>query len=152
VAGEKKLSPKAIDTALKRSYLAKMQTYLSNLALIYCVRELSPNRYIALNRNYKPIGMATDDHLKYEADETRLFRFKRRLRLVSWERMTVAIKDGHYFFFKDSQHPRMHQNYMMHYSQRIYLLSQYRIYAADDLTPGRYDYLFHSETSRPSQI
>lgn len=33
--------------------------------LIYCLELLECGRYVALNRNYKPIGFLTDDHVNF---------------------------------------------------------------------------------------
>jgi hypothetical protein len=34
--------------------------------LPYCIQRLEDGRYVVLNRNYKPLGFQTTEHLKYE--------------------------------------------------------------------------------------
>lgn len=48
---------------------------LGRMMLVYCFIRLEDGSYIALNRDYKPIGFRTRDHLTYEDYPIR-FRFK----------------------------------------------------------------------------
>ena len=34
--------------------------------LPYCIQRLEDGRYVVLNRNYKPVGFTTSEHLNYE--------------------------------------------------------------------------------------
>lgn len=51
---------------------------LRQIILIYCLQRLADGSYIALNRNYKPIGLATREWVEYETAPGR-FKFKRAL-------------------------------------------------------------------------
>jgi hypothetical protein len=53
--------------------------------LPYCLQQVSEDRWVILNRKYKPVGMTTSDWVDYEAHAVPLKLTAARIARLSWE-------------------------------------------------------------------
>jgi hypothetical protein len=96
--------------------------------MTYCLKRLSDGSYIALNRDYKPLGFARQPLVDYETAPGR-FKFKRALRAAQ---ITALSFDGNtsaerIYLYNDGCVPTASAAHWHAYSARLKRLAGYQI-------------------------
>ncbi len=80
----------------------------------YCLRKLSDGRWLLLNRQYKPVGFTSNEHVDYEAlPVSAAIRFSAPLRAATIQKLSIhgEISKGpegteFIFLYDDKRSPR----------------------------------------------
>lgn len=90
--------------------------------LPYCLQRIADGRWIALNRQYKPIGMASTDWIDYEAvDAPRLKPTAAQLRALS---ANGEINGDQVWLYNDGCVPDAGSTHWSAYAKRLAVLSE----------------------------
>lgn len=96
--------------------------------LVYCMQQLEDGRYILLNRRYKPLGVHSEEWVKYE-EHPSCFKLKRAL---SAKQVAALSHDGEtdprcIYFYGDGCIPTDSDAHWAAYSKRLQRLAAYDI-------------------------
>lgn len=94
----------------------------------YCLERQEDGSWVILNRNYKPVGFNTDDHIEYEnypvAMKQRIS--EATLRKLSFrggaDEVDAAIKRGRVYLYNDGTVPTHDAASMQAYLKRVEIL------------------------------
>jgi hypothetical protein len=90
---------------------------LARIALPYCVQRQADGSYILLNRNYKPLGFANREHVRYEDYPIR-FRFRRLLSKTK-NKIHEGTDHEQIYLYSDGTRPWSSKKNMKEYLQRL---------------------------------
>lgn len=98
-----------------------------SVCLPYCLKKIENEKYVVLNREYKPLGFKTREHIVYE-DYPIMIRFKR----LTSEMIRKISCDGNpdkkeIFLYNDGCIPTVSQENMNNYLKRLELLSKLKL-------------------------
>ena len=98
-----------------------------SICLPYCLKKQEDGSFIVLNRNYKPLGFNTNDHLEYEAYPISL-KIK-GLTKASIKHLAYSgeIKDGFIYLYDDSCIPTRSAEHMKSYLDKLERLASYTV-------------------------
>ena len=86
----------------------------------YCIKQIDGGKYVILNRNYKPLGMATRDWVEYEPHA---IKFKRLTKKTAAALSYKASEDLEFiYFYNDGCVPTDAEKHMKAYMARLAVL------------------------------
>jgi hypothetical protein len=92
--------------------------------LPYCIQQQEDGSWLVLNRQYKPVGFNTDDHLKYE-DFPVSTKFKglgpAKLAKLSY---TGKVEGNRVYLYNDGSNPLLSDSNMKAYLSRLETLAK----------------------------
>ena len=98
-----------------------------SVVLPYCLKKTSKNEYIVLNREYKPVGFNTFEHLEYK-DYPIMLNLKgltpQKVKEISWE---GDSNDEMIFLYNDGCIPTRSKENMNRYLKRLEILAKLKI-------------------------
>lgn len=94
---------------------------LARTHLIYCIRETEPDWYIALNRNYKPIGQLDGEWSDYP--QHLWFKLRRKEQVAKICKSSGEVP-GHFYLYSDASVPVVSTRDMQEYAKRLYVLTK----------------------------
>jgi hypothetical protein len=96
-----------------------------SICLPYCLKRQKDGSFIVLNRNYKPLGFNTNDHLEYEAYP--IFLKIKGLTKASIKHIAynAEMKDDFIYLYDDNCIPTRSKEYMQSYLAKLERLASY---------------------------
>ena len=95
--------------------------------LPYCLKKLEDGSFIVLNRNYKPLGFNTREHINYEdypiSSKIKGITTKTIQRLA----YNGKMEDGFLFLYNDGLIPTKSKANMTKYLERLEILASYNL-------------------------
>jgi len=98
-----------------------------SICLPYCLKKVNDSEYVVLNREYKPIGFKTIEHIEYE-------RFPINLRIKGIDENLVSRLShnndsnvDNIFLYDDKSVPTLNDNNMQRYLNRLEILAKLEV-------------------------
>jgi hypothetical protein len=93
--------------------------------LPYCLKKQSDGSYVVLNRDYKPIGLKTMDHINYEKYRVKIPGLKARLAAVLSISKSVDVEN--IYLYDDKTSPTQGKKNMTAYLDKLEILSKLKL-------------------------
>ena len=90
--------------------------------LPYCVQKMDDERWVVVNRDYKPLGFFTDDFIKYE-DHPVLHSYK-KLTPVKIAQIATTIYEDRFYLYDDGSYPLDSDELWAAYCERLHILAR----------------------------
>jgi hypothetical protein len=90
---------------------------------VYCLARCADDRWLVLNRKYKPFGTGRTGWVNYdECDGIRIWLRERDIRMLDGSVVPYQKGDAHVWLYSDATDPHLGGTHLRAYEQRLGLL------------------------------